>query len=345
MSNVENGAAFNSKKFNDKSHKRTNVRLDAHDNFDLMALKPKLVPKSTLNRITYDGVENYNKNHLDSLNSNDNSKKDENQSVATPRVTTQEAFENYQKIRGTFNKRTWTLRKDSVIDGKSFRKINTLPSLPPRVTEEAKNNYDLSKGSLNIKQILKTNNGNQAKNELILKHSKTTPYKNKDSINNIFNVKEKNNVKETLSESVDTLFTNFSSTNTNTNTRNKVASNLIDRESTDPSRNKQTSMDKIFVNYGRNVTQEKFKPRVKNEAIEILNKSQGTWSDNLSSNNNNSKKTDTNKIVVMKGADSSMNKIFNDYGRNVTKLNFNPRVKKEARENYTKNQGSMNIIQ
>ena len=116
---------------------------------------------------------------------------------------------------------------------------------------------------------------------------------------------------------------------------NETEASVVAIESKDVKYKHLSSMHKILGSYGRNVTQEKFNPRVKNEAVENLNKSKGIFSEKLNG--------ETNEInqIRLKNAksskSSSMNKIFNEYGRNITKITFTPRVKKEARENYLKN--------
>jgi hypothetical protein len=339
-----------------------------HDNFDIMALKPNLnIPKTTLNRITYDGVNNYNRNHLDRLNRNEISDNNETQLRSVPRVSTKEGMDNYKKLTN----RTFTFRKDSALDGKPLIKTKVIPA-GVRVTEEGKRNFYLSKGSINISQILK--NGNYTINSKMQVDSNKFNLKKKENmnttgaINDIYNgygqnLPELNNQqsKSTIKNkgSIDAVFSIGSiSSNKNGNSDSLESSKSLIKAEKNPDKeaspteekeikevkNKNfSSMNKIFNEYNRNVTKINFNPRVKNEAIGILNKSKGTWSEN-----SNCDKIVVNKLNLKNGnssRSSSMNKIFNEYNRNVTKINFNPRVKSEARENYNKNRGSMNIIQ
>lgn len=345
---------------------RRSFKSNVHDNFDIMALKPNLnIPKTTLNRITYDGVNNYNRNHLDRLNRNEISDNNETQLRSVPRVSTKEGMDNYKKLTN----RTFTFRKDSVLDGKPLNKTKVIPA-GVRVTEEGKRNFYLSKGSINISQILK--NGNNTINSKIQVDSNKFNLKKKENnlnstraINDIYNgygqTLNNQQSKSTVQNkgSTDAVFSIGSiSNNKNGNTDSIESSKSLikaeknpDKE-TNPIEDKETkevknknfsSMNKIFNEYNRNVTKTDFNPRVKNEAIGILNKSKGTWSEN-----SNCDKVVVNKLNLKNensSRNSSMNKIFNEYNRNVTKINFNPRVKSEARENYNKNRGSMNIIQ
>ncbi len=396
-SNKENAST---KKFNS----RRSFKLDAHDNVDFMSLKPKLyLPNTTLNRVTYDGMNNYNKNHMDSLNANDFSAT--NSETHAPRVISKEGYDNYKKLTN----RTFTFRKDSVLDGKALNKTDMFPNTSTRVTEEGKRNFYSNKGSLNIKQIFNnnSNNENTLKNEI---NSDLRAKENKSNIrgpiNNIYNgygnreafnpgmhyeslrskgqykgsvdakhtaigkIDEKttainseyttgNNIIKTnpniddnniikTNASIDD--NNITKTNPNIDDNNimipanmKVGSNngneteasAVAIESKDVKYKQLSSMHKILGSYGRNVTQEKFNPRVKNEAVENLNKNKGIFSEKLNGETN-----EINQIRLKNSKSSkssSMNKIFNEYGRNITKITFTPRVKKEARENYLKN--------
>jgi hypothetical protein len=369
-----------------KSNSRRSFKLDAHNNVDFMSLKPKLyLPNTTLNRVTYDGVNNYKKNHLDSLNANDISAvNSEKQITPAPRVISKEGFENYKKLTN----RTFTFRKDSVLDGKALNKTDLFPNTSSRVTEEGKRNFYLNKGSLNIKQIFKNNNNNENtfKNEINSDlRAKENMSNLRGPLNNIYNgyglnqnkeafnpgmhyesgrskgpnkgsadvkLKANNKIDEkaTAISSEYTIGKNIIKTNPNIDDNNiiipaniKAVSNsgyeteasVAAKESKDFKYKQLSSMHKILGSYGRNVTQEKFNPRVKNEAVENLNKSKGTYSETLNG--------ETNEINQMRfqkeknSKSSSMNKIFNEYGRNITKITFNPRVKTEARENYLKN--------